>query len=94
MIPYEITSTDTANHEIDLSNVAIFRDYSNDTVLTAFVKVFSGTFYLAVGESATGASKAFTSSENPVNPIPCSKENKLNWRTAATGASAVITFCP
>jgi hypothetical protein len=94
MMPYEITSTNTSNNEIDLRDFDVLSDYGNDTVFCAFVKILSGTFYFATGESATGSSKAFTTAENPVPPIPCSKEYPLNYRTAASGASAVITFCP
>jgi len=90
----DITTTSTANVQVSLSSDPVLKDYPNDTIFSAFVKIFSGTFYFAVGESATGSSKAFTTAENPVPPISCTKEYMLNYRAAASGASAVITFCP
>jgi hypothetical protein len=94
MKPYvEITTANTSNNEIDLKNIAMFSDYGGDTIFTGFMKIFSGTFKIAVGESATGSTKSWTSSET-VPPITCSKDNPFNYVSAASGASAAIVFCP
>lgn len=95
MLPLEITTDSTDDQTVNIKNEPIVVDSGMpaDSVFAVFVKIFSGSFYFATGESSTGMSQAFTSSHTV--PILAHSHNyPLHYRSAATGAVCVMSFIP
>lgn len=95
MLPRLISTTSTEDQTISIVNEPIVADSGMpaDSVFAVFVKIFSGSFYFATGESSTGMTQAFTSSDT-VPPLAHSHNNPLHYRSAATGAVCVMSFIP